>query len=142
MQLGSTIHMIGSLLEESILPENKMEQAALGVRAELSKREVLDKGGAVGHSFSQEDLDNEHKQGKNNTALGTTALPQENKPSAKESSHQQLGMRRKKQRGQQPAASELRNNLQKTRCINKIELALKAAEEKTSLDTETRLDLS
>ena len=51
-------------------------------------------------------------------------------------------MRRKKQRGQQPAASELRTNLRKTRCINKIELALKAAEEKTSLDTETRLDLS
>ena len=152
VQLGFTIHMIGSLLAESILPENKLEQAALGVRAELSKREVLDKGGALGHSFSQEDLDNEHNLGKNKTALGTTALPQlgqqaaykekKNKPSAKESSHQQLGMRRKKQRGQQPAASELRTNLRKTRCINKIELALKAAEEKTSLDTETRLDLS
>ena len=51
-------------------------------------------------------------------------------------------MRRKKQKGQQPAASELRTNLRKTRCISKIELALKAAEEKTSLDTEIRLDLS
>ena len=36
-QVGSTIYMIGSLLEDSILPENKLEQAALGVRATLSK---------------------------------------------------------------------------------------------------------
>ena len=152
IQVGSTICMIGSLLAKSILPENKLEQAALGVRAKLSKREVLDKGGAYGHSFSQENLDSEHNLGQNKTALGTTASQQlgqqtaykakKNKPSAKESSHQQLGMRRKKQKGQQPAASELRTNLRKSRCINKIELALMAAEEETSLDKETRLDLS
>ena len=76
VQLGFTIHMIGNLLAESILPANKLEQAALGVRAELSNREVLDKGGALGHSFSQKDLDNKHNLGKNKTALGTTALQQ------------------------------------------------------------------
>ena len=151
IQVGSTICMIGSLLDKSILPENKLEQAASGVRAKLSKREVLDKGGAYGHSFSQENLDNDHTLGKNKTALGTTASQQlgqqtackekKNKSSAKESSHQQLGMRRQKQKGQQTAASELRN-LRKTKSINKIELALEAAEKRTSLGQETRLDLS
>ena len=144
--------MIGSLLEDSILPENKLEQAALGLGATLSTGEVLDQGGASDHSFSQENLDSEHNLGKNKTALGTTPLQQlgaqtaykakKNKPSAKESSHQQLGMRRKKQRGQQPAASKLRNNLRKPRNIKEIELALMAAEEKTSLDQDTRSDLS
>ena len=152
IQVGSTIFMIGSLLEDSILPENKLKQAALGLGATLSKGEVLDQGGASDHSFSQENLDNERSIGKNKTALGTAPLQhlgeqtaykaKKNKPSAKESSHQQLGMRGKKQRGQQPAASKLRNNWRKSRSIKEIELALMAAEEKTSLDQDTRSDLS
>ena len=38
--------MIGSLLAESILPENKPEQVALDLGAAQSIGEVLDKGGA------------------------------------------------------------------------------------------------
>ena len=141
-QVGSTTYMIGSLLEGSILPENKLEQVALGLGATLSKGEVLDQGGASDHSFSQENLDKEHNIGKNKTALGAEPLQQlgaqaaykakRNKPSAQGSSHQQLGMRRKKQKGQQPAASKLRN-LRKTRNIKEIELALMVAEEKNEL---------
>ena len=150
VQVGSSICMIGSLLQDSILPENKLEQAALGVRATLSQEEVLDKGGASDHSFSQENLDKEHNLGKNKTALGPAPLQplgaqtayktKKNKPSAKESSHQQLGLKRKKQSGHQ-AASKLRN-WQQTRSIKEIELALMAAEERNSLDPDTRSDLS
>ena len=150
VQVGSPIFMIGSLLADSILPENKLEQTALGVRATLSQEEVLDKGGASDHSFSQENLDKEHNIGKNKTALGTAPLQplgaqaaykaKKNKPSAKESSHQQLGLKRKKQSGHQ-AASKLRN-WQQTRSIKEIELALMAAEERNSLDPDTRSDLS
>ena len=149
-QVGSPIFMIGSLLQDSILPENKLEPTALGVRATLSKEEVLDKGGASDHSFSQENLDKEHNLGKNKTALGPAPLQplgaqtaytaKKNKPSAKESSHQQLGLKRKKQSGH-PAASKLRN-WQQTRSIKEIELALMAAEERNSLDPDTRSDLS
>ena len=150
VQVGSPIFMIGSLLQDSILPENKLEQAALGVRATLSHEEVLDKGGTSDHSFSQENLDKEHNIGKNKTALGPAPLQplgaqtaykaKKNKPSAKESSHQQLGLKRKKQSGHQ-AASKLRN-WQQTRSIKEIELALMAAEERNSLDPDTRSDLS
>ena len=150
VQVGSPIFMIGSLLQDSILPENKLEPTALGVRATLSKEEVLDKGGASDHSFSQENLDKEHNLGKNKTALGPAPLQplgaqtaytaKKNKPSAKESSHQQLGLKRKKQSGH-PAASKLRN-WQQTRSIKEIELALMAAEERNSLDPDTRSDLS
>ena len=150
VQVGSPIFMIGSLLQDSILPENKLEPTALGVRATLSKEEVLDKGGASDHSFSQENLDKEHNIGKNKTALGPAPLQplgaqtaykaKKNKPSAKESSHQQLGLKRKKQSGH-PAASKLRN-WQQTRSIKEIELALMAAEERNSLDPDTRSDLS
>ena len=150
VQVGSPIFMIGSLLEDSILPENKLEQAALGVRATLSQEEVPDKGGASDHSFSQENLDKEHNIGKNKTALGPAPLQhlgaqtaykaKKNKSSAKVSSHQQLGLKTKKQRGHQ-AASKLRN-WQQTRSIKEIELALMAAEERNSLDPDTRSDLS
>ena len=152
LQLGCDIYMIGSLLEESILPENKPEQVALDLGAAQSIGEVLDKGGASDHSFSQENLDKEHNLGKNKTALGTAPLQQlgqqtaykakKKEPSATGSSHHQLGMRREKQKGQQPAASKLRNNLRKPRSINKVELAMTAAETTTSLDTEAMLDLS
>ena len=138
------------MLEGSILPENKLEQVALGLGATLSKGEVLDKGGASDHSFSQENLDNEHNIGKNKTALGAEPLQQlgaqaaykakKNTPSAKESSHQQLGLKTKKQSGHQ-AASKLRN-WQQTRSIKEIELALMAADERNSLDPDTRFDLS
>ena len=100
-QVGPTHYMIGSLLTDSILPENKLEQVALGLGATLSKGEVLDQGGASDHSFSQENLDKEHNIGKNKTALGAEPLQQlgaqaaykakRNKPSAQGSSHQQLG---------------------------------------------------
>ena len=143
--------MIGSLLTGSSLPENKPEQVALDLGAAQSIGEVLDKGGASCNSFSQENLDNEHNLGKNKTALGTPPLQhlgqqtaykaKKKEPSAQGSSHQQLGMRREKQKGQHDAASKLRNNLWKPRSINKIELAMMAAEETTSLDTATRLDL-
>ena len=151
LQLGCDIYMIGSLLAKRILPANKPEQVALDLGAAQSIGEVLDKGGAYGNSFSQEDLDKEHNLGKNKTALGTAPLQQpgqqtaykakKKEPSAQGSSHQQLGMRREKQKGQQSAASKLRNNLRKPRSINKIELAMRAAEETTSLDSATRLDL-
>ena len=151
LQLGCDIYMIGSLLAKSILPANKPEQVALDLGAAQSIGEVLDKGGAYGNSFSQEDLDKEPNLGKNKTALGTAPLQQlgqqaaykakKKEPSAQGSSHQQLGMRREKQKGQQSAASKLRNNLRKPRSINKIELAMRAAEETTSLDSATRLDL-
>ena len=150
-QVGSTTYMIGSLLEDSILPENKLEQVALGLGATLSTGEVLDQGGASDHSFSQENLDKEHNIGKNKTALGAEPLQQlgaqaaykakKNKPSAQESSHQQLGLKRKKQRGQKQAASKLRN-WQQTRSIKEIELALMAADKRNSLDPDTRSDLS
>ena len=65
---------------------------------------------------------------------------EKNKPSAKASSHQQLGLKTKKQRGHQ-AASKLRN-WQQTRSIKEIELALMAAEKRNSLDQDTRSDLS
>ena len=151
LQLGCDIYMIGSLLTGSSLPENKPEQVALDLGAAQSIGEVLDKGGASCNSFSQENLDNEHNLGKNKTALGTAPLQhlgqqtaykaKKKEPSAPGSSHQQLGMRREKQKGQHDAASKLRNNLRKPRSINKIELAMMAAEETTSLDTATRLDL-
>ena len=131
------------------MPENKLEQVALGLGATLSN-EVLDQGGASDHSFSQENLDKEHNIGKNKTALGAEPLQQlgataaykakKNKPSAQGSSHHKLGLKRKKQRGQNQAVSKL--TWQKSRSIKEIELALMAADERSSLDPDTRSDLS
>ena len=60
------------------------------------------------------------------------------KPSAKKASQDQLDQRSLAQKGQKPAATQLRN-LEKTRIIKQIELA---AEEETSLSTMTKQELS
>ena len=95
-------------------------------------------GGACEHSFSLENL--RQQQAKNTATLGTTtALPEKGarrkrrkkKPSAKT-------QRSFEQKGQQPAASHLRN-LEKLRLIKEIELA---AENPHSLSNRERQEIS
>ena len=71
-------------------------------------------GGACGTSFYPENL--RQQQAKNKAALGTTALPEQGarrrkkKPSARAASHDQLVERSFKQKGQKPAATQLRDS--------------------------------
>ena len=97
---------------------------------------VTSSGGACEHSFSLENL--RQQQAKNTATLGTTtALPEKDarrkrrkkKPSAKTASQDQCDQRSFEQKGQTPAASQLRN-LQKLRLIKEIELV---AENSTQL---------
>ena len=118
-ELGLTHCMIGNLLEHSLLPEAK----------NLVQEVRLDEGGAK--QSLPLDRFKQHKQPKNKPAIGQqTALP---KAAKKE----------KKKKGQQRAASKLRT-MEKTRFIEKMQLALLSPEEdpKHSLDEPTAKDLS
>ena len=105
---------------------------------------VPSSGGACATSFFPEDL--RQQQAKNSAALGTTALPEKGarrrrrkKPSAKAASQDQRDKRSLEQKGQTPAATQLRN-LEKTSLIKEIELA--AEEEQTSLSNIEQQELS
>ena len=105
---------------------------------------VPSSGGACDTSFFMENL--RQQQDKNTAALGTTALPtkgarrkrRKKKPSAEKASQDQLDQRSLEQKGQTPAASQLRN-LEKLRLIKEIELA---AEEQPSLSNIERQEIS
>ena len=144
-ELGLTHCMIGNLLDGSLVleDENLVQRLA-------SEEEVLDEGGAT--SFSLESFE-QQPQDKNKPALGT-ALPKQvaektackdkrtkRKPSAQEAS-QQHSLRKQKQKGQQEAVSKLRS-MQKTRFIERMELALLTPEDpKSSLSEQASKDLS
>ena len=102
-------------------------------------------GGASEHRFPLENL--RQQQAKNTATLGTPTACQgkgakrkrrKKKPSAKTASQDQFDQRSFEQKGQQPAASQLRN-LEKLRLIKEIELA---AEEPTSLSNKERQEIS
>ena len=104
-------------------------------------------GGACDHSFSLENL--RQQQAKNTAILGTTTACQEKgakrkkrrkkkKPSARKASQDPVDQRSFEQKGQQPAASQLRN-LEKLRLIKEIELA---AEKPHSLSNKERQEIS
>ena len=106
-------------------------------------------GGACEHSFPLENLGQE--QAKNTATLGTTTACQEEgakrkrkkkkkkkKPSAKAASQDPIDQRSLGQKGQKPAASQLRNS-QKLRIINEIELA---AEKPNSLSNKELQEIS
>ena len=71
-------------------------------------------------------------------AKGARRRRKKKKPSAKKASQDQLDQRSLEQKGQKPAATQLRS-LEKTRIIKEIELA---AEEETSLSTMQKQELS
>ena len=137
--------MIGNLLDNSLVPEDENLVQRLA-----SEEEVLDEGGAI--NFSLGNLE-QQDQDKNKIALGT-ALPKQvaekiackdkrtkRKPSAQEAS-QQHSLRKQKQKGQQEATSKLRS-MQKTRFIEKMELALLTPEDPmSSLNEQASKDLS
>ena len=106
-------------------------------------------GGACEHSFPLENLGQE--QAKNTATLGTTTACQEEgakrkrkkkkkkkKPSAKAASQDPIDQRSLGQKGQKPAASQLRNS-QKLRIIKEIELA---AENPKSLSNKELQEIS
>ena len=101
-------------------------------------------GGACDTSFFLENL--RQQQDKNTAALGTTALPtkgarrkrRKKKPSAEKASQDQLDKRSLEQKGQTPAASQLRN-LEKLTLIKEIELV---AKEQPSLSNIERQEIS
>ena len=105
-------------------------------------------GGACEHSFPLENLGQE--QAKNTATLGTTTDCQEEgakrkrrkkkkkKPSAKAASQDPIDQRSLGQKGQKPAASQLRNS-QKLRIIKEIELA---AEKPNSLGNKELQEIS
>ena len=122
-----------SICRGSSLPEEN--GSLLDDKGRTQEEAVSSSGGACATSFIPEDL--RQQQDKNTAALGTTALPakgatrRKKKPSAKKASQDQLDQRSLEQKGQKPAAAQLRS-LEKTRIIKEIELA---AEEQTSLST-------
>ena len=105
---------------------------------------VPSSGGACETSFFLENL--RQQQDKNTATLGTTALPakgarrsrKRKKPSAKKASQEQLDKRSLEQKGQSPAATQLRN-LEKLSLIKEIELA---AEKEQSLSNIERQEIS
>ena len=137
---GSSLsEQIGSLLDD----KESAQDAAW--QEELCSREVTTSGAASGTSFYPENL--RQQQAKNTAILGTTALPERGakkrkrkKPSARRASHDQLDERSLEQKGQKPAATQLRN-LEKTSLIKEIELAAEE-EGKASLDTIEKQELS
>ena len=110
----------------SSLPEEN--GSLLDDKGRTQEEAVSSSGGACGTSFFLENL--RQQQGKNTATLGTTALPakgarrrkKKKKPSAKKASQDQLDQRSLEQKGQKPAATQLRS-LEKTRIIKEIELA-------------------
>ena len=136
----------GSSLSEqhgSLLDDKESAQDAAW-QEELCSREVPTSGGACGTSFYPENL--RQQQAKNTATLGTTALPEQGakkrkkkKLSARRASHDQLDERSLEQKGQQPAATQLRS-LEKTSLIKEIELA--AEEGKESLSNIAKQELS
>ena len=138
---GLISYMRSSFQEEngSLLDDKNSDQDAAW-QEEPCSREVTTSGGACGTSFYPENL----RQHKNTTCLGT-ALPDQGakkrkkKPSAKRASHTQLDERSSAQKGQKPAATQLRS-LEKTSLINEINLA--AEEGKESLCTIQKQELS
>ena len=114
---GLTPSFRGTLLDSSLLPEAK----------NLVQEVSLDEGGAKATSFSLDSFE-QQKQHKHKPAVGTIALPK-----ARESP---------KKQGQQKAASKLRTQ-QKTRFIEKIQLALLDPEDpRSGLDAQASKDLS
>ena len=122
-----------------------MQASLLDDKGRAQEEACTSSGGACEHSFSLENL--RQQQAKNTATLGTTiALPEKGarrkrrkkKPSAKKASQDQFDQRSFEQKGQTPAASQLRN-LQKLRLIKEIELA---AENPTSLSNRERQEIS
>ena len=122
-----------------------MQASLLDDKGRTQEEACTSSGGACEHSFSLENL--RQQQAKNTATLGTTtALPEKGarrkrrkkKPSAKTASQDQCDQRSFEQKGQQPAASQLRN-LQKLRLIKEIELA---AENPPSLSNRERQEIS
>ena len=145
-EFGLITCMRSSLPEEngSLLDDKGSDQDAASQQEALGNCEVSASGGAS-TSFFPENL--RQQQDKNPTSLGTTALPakgarrrRRRRPSAKSASHNQLVERSFEQKGQTPAATQLRNNLEKTSLIKEIELA--AEESKESLSNIDRQELS
>ena len=106
----------------------------------IHEEEASSSGGALQLSIFPEEL--RQQQTKNNTTLGTTALPEQGakqrkkkqkQPSASEASQAQSDQRSLEQKGQQLAAKELRS-LEKTRIINEINLAAREVD-KESLES-------
>ena len=135
-ELGLSTCMRSSLPEEN--------GSLLDDKVRTQEGAVSSSGGAFGTSFFPEDL--RQQQDKNTAALGTTALPakgatkrKKKKPSARSASHNQLVERSSEQKGQKPAATQLRN-WEKTSLIKEIELA--AEEEQTSLSNIERQEIS
>ena len=135
-ELGSSTCVRSSLPEEN--------GSLLDDKVGAQEGAVPSSGGACATSFFPEDL--RQQQDKNTAALGTTALPakgarrrRRKKPSAKAASQDQLDKRSLEQKGQTPAATQLRN-LEKTSLIKQIELA--AEEEQTSLSNIERQEIS
>ena len=135
-ELGLSTCMRSSLPEEN--------GSLLDDKVRTQEGAVSSSGGACGTSFFPENL--RQQQDKNTAALGTTALPakgatrrRRKKPSARRASQDQLDKRSLEQKGQTPAATQLRN-LEKTSLIKEIELA--AEEEQTSLSNIERQEIS
>ena len=129
----------------SLLDDKDGTQQDAASKEELVSNMVSASGGAIGSSFSLENL---RQQDKNTTSLGATALPakgakkrnKKKKPSARRASHNQLDENSSKQKGQNTAAAQLRN-LEKTSLIKEIELAA-AKEEQESLSKIDQQELS
>ena len=128
----------------SLLDDKDGTQQDAASKDELDSHMVSASGGAVGTSFSLENL---RQQDKNTTSLGATALPaqgakkrKKKKPSARRASHNKLDENSSKQKGQNTAAAQLRN-LEKTSLIKEIELAA-AKEEQESLSKIDQQELS
>ena len=128
----------------SLLDDKDGTQQDAASKDELDSHMVSASGGAVGTSFSLENL---RQQDKNTTSLGATALPvqgakkrKKKKPSARRASHNKLDENSSKQKGQNTAATQLRN-LEKTSVIKEIELAA-AKEEQESLSKIDQQELS
>ena len=146
-EFGLISCMRSSLPQEngSLLDDEDSDQDAASQEEDLGNCEVSASGGALGTSFFPENL--RQQQDKNTTSLGTTALPAQGarrrrrkKPSARRASHDQLVERSLEQKGQEPAATQLRTNLEKTSLIKEIELAAEEGQE--SLSNKERQELS
>ena len=130
----------------SLLDDKDSDQQDAASKEDLESTEVSASGGALGTSFSPENL--RQQQDKNTTSLGTTALPKQGarrrrrkKPSARTASHDQLVERSNKQKGQTPAATQLSTNVEKTSLIKEIELAAEDGHESLSKEEQQELCL-
>ena len=146
-EFGLIYSMRSSLPQEngSLLDDKGSDQDAASQEEDLGNLTVSASGGAFGTSFFPENL--RQHQDKNTASLGTTALPAQGarrrrrkKPSARSASHNQLVERSFEQKGQKPAATQLRTTSEKTSLIKEIELA--AEEKKESLSNIEKQELS